>query len=83
MWDETLFSCFNDCSTQGTIPSRVKRCREIDNLSTIAREYVVNAFTANKWSGIIHQKGKIYTTLKYETGKAQKRENTLLPYIQD
>jgi hypothetical protein len=43
---------------RGTIPNRVKSCREIDNLSIFVREYVVNVLTAKKWSGIKHQKGK-------------------------
>jgi hypothetical protein len=40
---------------RGTIPKRVKSCRNIDNLATFAREYVVNILPAKQWTGIEHQ----------------------------
>jgi hypothetical protein len=42
---------------RGTIPKR-KKYVDIENLSTFAREYVVNILTAKKWTGIEHQKRK-------------------------
>jgi hypothetical protein len=41
-----------------TIPKCVKNCKEIDNLTTFERRYVVNILTANKWTGIEHQNKK-------------------------
>jgi hypothetical protein len=35
---------------RGTIPKRVKLCKDIDNLITFAREYVVNILTAKQWT---------------------------------
>jgi hypothetical protein len=49
---------------RGSIPKRVKSCKEIDNLGKFAREYVVNILTANKWTGIEHQQEKTYTNSK-------------------
>jgi hypothetical protein len=43
---------------RGTIPKRLKSCRDIDNLTTFAREYVVNILTAKKLTGIEHQHEK-------------------------
>jgi hypothetical protein len=40
---------------RGTILKQVKNCRDIDNLTTFARKYVVNILTAKKWMGIEHQ----------------------------
>jgi hypothetical protein len=37
---------------RGTIPKRVKSCKEIENLTTFAREYIVNILTAKQWTGI-------------------------------
>jgi hypothetical protein len=59
MWDETLFSCFNDCPIQGNHTEMSENCKEIDNnITTCACEYVVNILTAKKWTGIEHQKEK-------------------------
>jgi hypothetical protein len=38
----------------GKIPDRVKRCREIDNVSKFTRDYFVNILTVKKWPGIEH-----------------------------
>jgi hypothetical protein len=43
---------------RGTIPKRMEKYMDIDNLGTFAREYVVNILTAKKWTGIEHQKDK-------------------------
>jgi hypothetical protein len=47
---------------KGTIPKRIKKYGYIDNISTFAREYVVNILTAKKWTVIEHQKDKTQTT---------------------
>jgi hypothetical protein len=39
---------------KGTIPNRVKKYRDIDDLGNFAREYVVNILTTKKWSEIKH-----------------------------
>jgi hypothetical protein len=41
------------------IPKRVKRCKEIENLTTFARKYVMNILTAKQWIGI-ENKGNHY-----------------------
>jgi hypothetical protein len=41
---------------RGTMPKRMKNYRDIDNLSTLSQENVVNILTAKKWTGIEHQK---------------------------
>jgi hypothetical protein len=43
---------------RGTIPKRIKNYGDIDNLTTFAREYVVNILTAKIWTRIEHKKKK-------------------------
>jgi hypothetical protein len=43
---------------RGAIPKGVKSCTEIENLTTFARDYVVNILTANQWTGIDNQNSK-------------------------
>jgi hypothetical protein len=41
------------------IPKRVKSCKDIENLTIFASEYVVNILTAKQWTGIEHQNEKL------------------------
>jgi hypothetical protein len=47
-----------DMYTAGTIPKQVKSCKDIENITTFAREYAVNILTAKQWTGIEHQHEK-------------------------
>jgi hypothetical protein len=48
---------------RGTIPKRMKKYGDIDNLSTFAREYIVNILSAKKWA-IRASKGENIDNLK-------------------
>jgi hypothetical protein len=43
---------------RGTIPNIIKKYGDIDNLTTFAREYVVNILTAKTWTGMSIKKRK-------------------------
>jgi hypothetical protein len=61
---------------RGTIPKRVKNCKEIDNLTTFLWEYVVNILMAKKWTGIEHQKKKTQPTSEKGTPYATPTQNS-------